>query len=486
MILVIGACLIGAANISTLAANSIYTQQKIMLNESTVQPFLSSQNIEILNSLWASDCNQDSEWIFGSESGPQLWHITDRDAWSGDFSLGCFDEQYFGYANNMNLNYALANITLDMRDVLDMRLDFYCKYITEDSDDHWGIVIYDPELDFYLPHRWDATYTWQQLPYETYGYHPLWMGEMQPMGEYQSFGIKAAYDHWYDLGFFRHPNNGSRSYSLQIGFMMYQTDESGYTNDEAQAHGDYWSGVFIDDVSIKQLVINSPPDPPSKPNGPDNGYVQVAYTFSTSALDQNDDTIRYGWDWNNDNSVDEWTSYYDSGVTIQRSHMWNDPGQYQVKVLAEDEHGDKSDFSLITSISISDNIAPNTPERPTGPENGKAGVSYTYQTVTTDPNSDTIYYLFDWGNGNNTGWNGPYDSGDIIEISYIWTTKGDYDICVKAKDDPNGDGDPSDGLESSWSESLSISMPKYHVSSFIKQRWSINDFLEYLHYLLTN
>ena len=55
---------------------------------------------------------------------------------------------------------------------------------------------------------------------------------------------------------------------------------------------------------------------------------------------------------------------------------------------------------------------------------------------------------------------GPYNSGMGITDSHIWQTIGSYPIKIKAKDDPNGDGDLSDGLESVWSDSLPISMPK--------------------------
>jgi hypothetical protein len=48
----------------------------------------------------------------------------------------------------------------------------------------------------------------------------------------------------------------------------------------------------------------------------------------------------------------------------------------------------------------------------------------------------------------------------MISVSHTWTQQGNYNIRAKAKDDPNGDGDLSDGEESQWSESLPISMPK--------------------------
>ena len=94
------------------------------------------------------------------------------------------------------------------------------------------------------------------------------------------------------------------------------------------------------------------------------------------------------------------------------------------------------------------------PEKPTitGQSSGKTGVEYTYHASTTDPNGDQIYYLFDWGNGSNSGWIGPIDSGETANASHIWEEKGNYEIKVKAKD--------VHGEESPWSDPLPITMPK--------------------------
>jgi hypothetical protein len=34
---------------------------------------------------------------------------------------------------------------------------------------------------------------------------------------------------------------------------------------------------------------------------------------------------------------------------------------------------------------------------------------------------DEIYYLFDWGDGTDIGWLGPYDSVDTVTASHTWT-----------------------------------------------------------------
>ena len=67
-----------------------------------------------------------------------------------------------------------------------------------------------------------------------------------------------------------------------------------------------------------------------------------------------------------------------------------------------------------------------------------------------DVNGDDIYYYIDWGDESNTGWLGPYASGESIEISHVWRRARSYVVRAKAKDD--------DG-ESSWKNYILIIMP---------------------------
>jgi len=95
--------------------------------------------------------------------------------------------------------------------------------------------------------------------------------------------------------------------------------------------------------------------------------------------------------------------------------------------------------------------APAKPATPSGPASGGAGTTYTYTTSTTDPDGDDVYYLFDWGDETYSGWVGPYASGATGSASHEWTTQGDYEIRVVAKDDH--------GVTSVWSDPLPITMP---------------------------
>lgn len=102
---------------------------------------------------------------------------------------------------------------------------------------------------------------------------------------------------------------------------------------------------------------------------------------------------------------------------------------------------------------------PNDP--PTAPEingevNGKQGKSYDYTFVSTDPEEEEVYYFVYWGDGNSSGWQGPYPSGEVVTISHTWEEKGTYNVSARAKD--------IHGSKSDWS-SLEITMPKSKQSS---------------------
>ena len=118
-------------------------------------------------------------------------------------------------------------------------------------------------------------------------------------------------------------------------------------------------------------------------------------------------------------------------------------------------YGDVSkviDIELVSTNYGAEPGAPNRPSRPSGPSSGTSGNTYTYSTSTTDNEGDDVYYWFDWGDGTNSGWKGPFSSGETCDTTKSWGRRGTFAVKVKAKD--------VDGHESQWSESLSVSMPK--------------------------
>ncbi len=49
-----------------------------------------------------------------------------------------------------------------------------------------------------------------------------------------------------------------------------------------------------------------------------------------------------------------------------------------------------------------------------------------------DSNGEPIFYKFDWDDGTDSGWIGPYNSGQTINASHIWNSKGNYAVKVNA------------------------------------------------------
>ncbi|HEC89472.1 MAG TPA: PKD domain-containing protein, partial [Thermoplasmatales archaeon] len=116
------------------------------------------------------------------------------------------------------------------------------------------------------------------------------------------------------------------------------------------------------------------------------------------------------------------------------------------------------------------NNVPYRPEKPNGPPLGDVGVLYTYSTSTMDPEGDQVYYWWDWGDGTNSGWLGPYYSGEVIEASHVWNEPGVYEIKVKAKD---GYGHVSD-----WSPSLTFQTditPPITTKTIAEPKYGEND-----------
>jgi len=88
------------------------------------------------------------------------------------------------------------------------------------------------------------------------------------------------------------------------------------------------------------------------------------------------------------------------------------------------------------------NEPPSTPEI-NGPSSGQAKIAYNYTFSATDPNENNLYYYIEWSKNDPTAkWEGPFSSGEIININHSWDRIGSYTIAVKVRDEL--------GLESDW------------------------------------
>ena len=313
-----------------------------------------------------------------------------------------------------------------------------------------------------------------------------------------------------------------------------------------------YMGATVGTTRLQQgtEVTNTPPNTPGTPTGPTTGVTGISYNYQMSTTDPDNDQVKYGMDFDNDGVVDpsHWTSFHNSGQTINVALTFGGTGTYYLSVKAEDTHGAQSGFSPYLTVVIStgtnnppnavidsispnpanqgqtvtftghgtdpdtgdtitgynwrstidgqlntassfssstlsagthtiyfkvqdnngawstetsqtltinagSNNPPNKPSTPSGSTSGKINTQYQYSTSTTDPDGNAISYLFDWGDGTDSGWTDPVPSGEAVTETHEWSDRGNYQIKVKARDVPGF-------YESEWSDPLPVSMPK--------------------------
>lgn len=105
-------------------------------------------------------------------------------------------------------------------------------------------------------------------------------------------------------------------------------------------------------IGVGMGVGNKAPNAPEIKDGSSVGKVGAAYSYSASATDPDNNYVMYGWDWNGDGVVDEWTVDGGSGWRTQNPHSWSSPGKYIVKVKAKDSHKAESAWSEGFEVAI--------------------------------------------------------------------------------------------------------------------------------------
>jgi hypothetical protein len=129
-------------------------------------------------------------------------------------------------------------------------------------------------------------------------------------------------------------------------------------------------------------------------------------------------------------------------IHMYENGLWDDP-KY--------EHFEWSSYWGNPNLgmgSVISSYPPATPATPTGTVEAAPGMEHDFSSSTTDPEGESIFYLFDWGDGTDSDWIGPYGSGETGTASNSWPDAGSYEVRVKAKDIFD--------RESGWSEPLLV------------------------------
>ena len=100
---------------------------------------------------------------------------------------------------------------------------------------------------------------------------------------------------------------------------------------------------------------------------------------------------------------------------------------------------------LVCLLGCAKNTAPNEPGI-FGPVQVSDHVEL--RAFASDPEGNTVAYLFEWGDPTAAGWSLYHPSGETVLFTHVYENSGAYYVRAKARD--------ARGLESGWSDSLAI------------------------------
>jgi outer membrane protein assembly factor BamB len=177
-------------------------------------------------------------------------------------------------------------------------------------------------------------------------------------------------------------------------------------------------------------------------NGPYYGLINQPVQFKGSANGGYSPFTSWHWDFGDTHTSNEQNP----------THTYIGAGNHTITLTVTDNTSNTSSDTTFAWIQVTNN----PPDKPTidGPTNGKAGTSYNYTFKAIDPDGSVIWYYIDWGDNTDTGWIGPYDSGQQVILSHSWSKQGMYTIQTKAKD-PYGEEGP-------WG-TLKVRIPKSKI-----------------------
>ncbi|KYK27611.1 hypothetical protein AYK20_02465 [Thermoplasmatales archaeon SG8-52-1] len=218
-------------------------------------------------------------------------------------------------------------------------------------------------------------------------------------------------------------------------------DDYNGTDDDGDGIGDTLypiSGGDNDDnyPLMEPWIIKFPVANFSIHNDSDIGIV----TFdASSSFDADGEIISYEWDYG-DGAVDE---------GIYGWHQYCEEGIYNVTLIVTDNDGFIDNLTKSIEVFIFNIPPPVT--LIDGPKSGIPGCLYNYTfSISYVPEIAMVFLYVYWGDGDNSGWIGPYFSDDLIIIGHSWSEEGKYTIKAKARDYCR---------EGSWTEFI-VTMPR--------------------------
>jgi hypothetical protein len=170
--------------------------------------------------------------------------------------------------------------------------------------------------------------------------------------------------------------------------------------------------------------------------------------------------------------------HYMSEPRFGRYHLFLPPGTYNVNFSTPGYEPQTHQVTITLSSAEILDVPLSRPNSPPcapvidGATNGFTGKLYEYCFSTNDPDGNDVEYFVDWGDGTNSSWIGPFESGQEESLIRYWTTAGTFEVKVKARD-------PYDE-ESPWSSPLCVNiftLTRLTMFGLISEKNETEDFI---------
>jgi len=177
-------------------------------------------------------------------------------------------------------------------------------------------------------------------------------------------------------------------------------------------------------------TVNHPPTADTSAGEPYNGLVGQYITFDGSrSYDRDGSIVSWHWDFGD-------RTFGDASIM---THAYAAVGVYNVSLTVTDNNGATDIHKTIATIRV-ENEPPSVPVV-TGIVVGTINTVYQYTAVSTDPENDTIRYIFTWNDGTNATVTNLSSSGITVNTTHIWPAAGVYHVAVYAQDKYNASSD---------------------------------------------
>jgi len=222
--------------------------------------------------------------------------------------------------------------------------------------------------------------------------------------------------------------NGTKNCTLTN--LVYATT---YTWNVNAYDGVYWTNQTYWFTTVSSGEGGGGGEPPAGPQNikpvanasagePYQGFVNSEILFDGSrSSDPDGDITKWFWDFGDSTN----------GTGKMTRHAYSRVGTYTVTLTVTDNNG-TTNTDTTTCVITQRNRPPTNPII-TGPTNGTKNTMYIYTALSTDPDNDTIQYLFDWGEPISQS-SGFLPNGSSFTVNHSWTSAGRYSVTVTVSD----------------------------------------------------